>query len=159
MKTVSILLEPSRPSHVQPPDRVHLMETRVSRSKNAPLTYTRRTGCCTCLSLQSVFYVFSFSWPTSAFCTLSAPRHRPQTSAVWGAQHHRGLRLHGARVAFPRDRRSSQPAHRQHQPWGGGCGQYWFWQDRHHLPPCGAQLPWHAHEADCLWQPSGLTQT
>lgn len=33
MKTVSILLEPSRPSHVQPLDRVHLMETRVSRSK------------------------------------------------------------------------------------------------------------------------------
>lgn len=60
MKTVSILLEPSRPSHVQPLDRVHLMETRVSRSKNAPLAYTRRAGCCTCLGLQSVFLRVSF---------------------------------------------------------------------------------------------------
>lgn len=125
--------------------------------------YIGMTGCLWYRILSKYYQpltcIFSFCFPRSTLRAVQAPGHRAETAALWGSQHHGGLCVYGPRVALPRNRCSVEQHQPRYQPRRGHSGKHRFWQDGHHLPSGGSQLPRQPHEADRLGQPAGFTQT
>lgn len=104
---------------------------------------------------NSIFF-FPVSF-LSSFHSLQTSGHYAQAPAVRGAQHNHRLRVRWPGLVISAAGRCPEGYRVRRESRRCGGGKCRLWENGHHLPASGAELPWRPHASDRLQQSQRLS--